>query len=374
MRETPPKQEITLFLCGDVMTGRGVDQILPHPGAPQIHEPYVKDARTYVELAEERNGLIPGPVAFSYIWGDAIDVLERVSPDVRIINLETSITSSDNYWKGKGINYRMNPANVPCLTAAGIDVSSLANNHVLDWGYNGLGETLRTLEKARITTAGAGSDLKSAAAPAVVAVPGKGRVIVLSCGLESSGIPSNWAAGENRPGVNLLTDLSERTVLDIGNSVRKIRRPRDIIVVSIHWGGNWGYKIAREQREFAHGLIDSAGVDIIHGHSSHHVMGIEVYQDRPILYGCGDFINDYEGIAGHESYRGDLSLMYFVTMSPATGSLAGLRMIPTRMKKFRVNRASRADVEWLGQMLNREGKPLGTRVVLKEDAVLDLRW
>ena len=367
-------EEITLFLCGDVMTGRGIDQILPHPGDPRIHEPYVKDAKTYVELAEERNGLISDPVAYAYIWGDALSELKRVSPDVRIINLETSITRNDGYWKGKGINYRMNPANISCLTAAGIDVCALANNHVLDWGYDGLGETLRTLEIAGIKTAGAGSDLTTASAPAVVQVPGKGRVMVFSCGLESSGIPASWAAGENRPGVNLLPDLSKRMLLGIENSLRRQRRTGDIIVVSIHWGGNWGYDVSREQRDFAHGLIDTAGVDIIHGHSSHHVMGIEVYRDRPILYGCGDFINDYEGIGGHESFRGDLSLMYFVTLSPATGRLAGLRMIPTTMRKFRVNRASRVDAEWLGQTLNREGKAFGTRVVFKENTVLDLRW
>ena len=374
MREMHSSKEITLFLCGDVMTGRGIDQILPHPGEPRIHEPYVKDAKTYVELAEERNGLISEPVAFSYIWGDALDELKRVSPDLRIINLESSITRSDGYWKGKGINYRMNPENIPCLTAAGIDVCALANNHVLDWGYDGLEETLRTLEKAGIKKAGAGSDVTTASVPAVVQVPGKGRVMVFSCGLESSGIPASWAAGENRPGVNLLPDLSERTLHGIGNRLRRLRRAGDIIVVSIHWGGNWGYNFSREQRDFAHGLIDSVGVDIIHGHSSHHVMGIEVYRDRPILYGCGDFINDYEGIGGHESFRGDLSLMYFVTMSPAKGRLTGLCMIPTTMRKFRVNRASRVDAEWLGQTLNREGKAFGTRVVLKEDAVLDLHW
>jgi poly-gamma-glutamate synthesis protein (capsule biosynthesis protein) len=374
MRETYSGQEITVFLCGDVMTGRGIDQILLHPGDPHLHEQYVRDAQRYVNLAEERNGLIPGPVGFSYIWGEALGELERVSPDVRIVNLETSITSSDDYWKGKGINYRMNPANVACLTAAGIGVCTLANNHVLDWGYNGLKETLRTLEKSGIKTAGAGSDLKSAVAPAVIEAPGKGRVIVFSCGLESSGIPLSWAAAENKAGVNLLPDLSDKVVLGIGNRIRMIKRLGDIIVVSIHWGGNWGYEIAREQRDFAHGLIDTAGADIIHGHSSHHVMGIEIYRDRPIMYGCGDFINDYEGIGGYESFRGDLSLMYFVTMSPATGRLVGLRMIPTKMKKFRVNHASTADAEWLGRTLNREGKRLGTHVVSKEDNVLELRW
>jgi poly-gamma-glutamate synthesis protein (capsule biosynthesis protein) len=126
--------------------------------------------------------------------------------------------------------------------------------------------------------------------------------------------------------------------------------------------------------EFAHRLIDTAGVDVVHGHSSHHVKGIEVYRDRLIVYGCGDFISDYEGISGNESYRGDLSLMYFVRIDPALGSLAGLRLVPMQMKKFRLNRASRADAEWLRDTLSREGGRFGTRAELAVDGTLELRW
>ena len=138
---------ITIFLCGDVMTGRGIDQVLPHPSDPTIYESYMKNARGYVKIAEEVNGPIDYPVSFSYVWGDALKELDRVAPDVRIINLETSVTKSNDYWKGKGINYRMHPENISILTAAKIDVCSLANNHVLDWGYSGLLETLETLKR-----------------------------------------------------------------------------------------------------------------------------------------------------------------------------------------------------------------------------------
>ena len=136
---------ITLFLCGDVMLGRGMDQILPHPGHHRIHEPYMRSARGYVHLAEEVNGKIPRPVDFSYPWGDALREFEHYRPDLRIINLETAITTSNQYWEGKGVQYRMNPENIPVLAVAGIDCCVLANNHVLDWGYPGLTETLTTL-------------------------------------------------------------------------------------------------------------------------------------------------------------------------------------------------------------------------------------
>ena len=134
------KRPVTIFLCGDVMTGRGIDQILPHPSPPRIYEACVTDARTYVQLAEEVNGPIPRPVEFSYIWGDALAELRQAAPDARIINLETSVTRSEQAWP-KGINYRMHPDNIGCLTVAGIDVCVLANNHVLDYGYSGLIET-----------------------------------------------------------------------------------------------------------------------------------------------------------------------------------------------------------------------------------------
>jgi len=373
-RTAKPPAHMTLFLCGDVMTGRGIDQVLPHPSDPVLHEPHVRDARQYVALAEQANGAIPQPVDFAYIWGDALEELARLAPDVRIINLETSVTTSDDYAQFKGIHYRMHPKNVGCLTAAGIDCCVLANNHVFDWGQTGLAETLQTLRKAKLKTAGAGQNLAEARAPAVLERPGKGRVLVFSFGQESSGIDHRSAAIADSPGVNLLPDLSGRTVGQIKQAVQAVKQAGDIVVASIHWGGNWGYAIPREQIEFAHRLIDAAGVDIIHGHSSHHVKGIEVYRGKPILYGCGDFLTDYEGIPGHEAYRDDLGLMYLVRMQPGSGALAGLEMVPTQIRRFRLHRASEDDRQWLRDVLDREGRRFNTRVEFNDANNLLLRW
>lgn len=376
-REThrPPADSslITLFLCGDVMTGRGIDQIMPHPSDPRLHESYVRSALGYVELAERASGPITKPVAFSYIWGDALEELERVAPDVRMINLETSVTRSDD-WVAKGINYRMHPENIPCLTAAQIDCCVLANNHVLDWGYAGLADTLDTLHRVDLETAGAGRNSVEAEAPAIMEVAGKGRVLVFSFGSETSGIPQDWAATPDKPGVSLLEDLSHRAVGRVAAAVREAKRPGDVVVASIHWGGNWGYPIPSEQRQFAHGLIDEAAVDVVHGHSSHHAKGIEVYKDKPIIYGCGDFLNDYEGIRGYGEFRGDLPLMYLVSVDPSTGKLARFVMTPLRIRRLRLNRASRNDARWLRDTLDREGQRLGTRVELGEDNSLVLAW
>ncbi len=363
-------QHVKLFLCGDVMTGRGIDQVLPHPGDPSLYEPYIRDARGYVQLAERANGPIPRPVDFAYIWGDALQVLASAAPDVRVINLETAVTRSDEYWPGKGINYRMTPDNVACIAAAHIDCCVLANNHVLDWGYSGLADTLHSLQAAGLHTAGAGRNRHQAEAPAIIEVAGRARVILFAFGATSSGIPRAWAATGTRPGVNLLRDFSPATVGRIGAQVAAVKRPGDVAVASIHWGGNWGYAIADEHRSFAHRLIDAAGIDVIHGHSSHHAKGIELYQGRPIIYGCGDFLNDYEGIHGHEEFRGDLALIYLVEMDTGSGRLAGLEMVPLQMRQFRLHRASEQDARWLAETLHREGAALNTSVQWRDDNVL----
>jgi len=362
-----------LFLCGDVMTGRGIDQVLPHPGDPALHEGYATTALDYVALAEKANGPIPRPVAFDYVWGDALAEWARVGPDVRIVNLETAVTSRDDWQRGKGIHYRMHPANVPCLTAAKIDCCVLANNHVLDWGYAGLAETLEMLRRAKLHTAGAGRDKAEAAAPTVLTTA-KGRVLVFSFGTESSGIPLDWASAAGLPGVNLLPDFSEATLRLIAAQVKAAKRAGDVVVASIHWGGNWGYTVPTAHQGFARGLIDQCGVDVVHGHSSHHPMGIEMYRDRPIIYGCGDFLNDYEGIEGYEAYRGDLSLMYFLSVDPASGKLLRLWMIPMQRRRFRLQRASSQDARWLSSLLDREGRRLGSRVEEGQDGMLVLRW
>jgi poly-gamma-glutamate synthesis protein (capsule biosynthesis protein) len=330
----------------------------------------MQSALGYVDLAEQVNGPIPRPVDFPYIWGDALGELERAAPDLRIINLETSVTRS-NDWVQKGINYRMHPGNVPCLKAAGIDCCALANNHVLDWGYAGLTETLDVLRQAGLEPVGAGQNLTQAAAPAIMELPGKGRIIVLALGSVTSGIPRDWAAADDKPGVNV---LEETTIPRIAEGVHGVRQPGDLVVASIHWGGNWGYEIPDEQRIVAHRLIDEADIDVLHGHSSHHPRGIEVYRGRPILYGCGDFVNDYEGIGGYERFRSDLVLMYFVTMDPMAGRLVRLQMTPLRIKRFRLSRASREDARWLQKVLDRESAKHGTNLELDARNDLALRW
>lgn len=356
------------------MTGRGIDQVLPHPGEPQLFEPYMRSALGYVELAERASGPIARPVDFAYVWGDALAVLERVRPDARIVNLETAVTAAGDAWPGKHIHYRMHPGNVPCLTAAKIDCCVLANNHAMDWGRGGLAETLDTLHRAGTRTAGAGRDAVEATSPAVIEFPGGGRLLVFAYGSETAGVPANWAAAKDRAGVNYIDSPTARAADTIARQVQAAKRDGDIVVASIHWGSNWDYEVAPAERAFAHRLIDAGGVDVVHGHSSHHPRAIEIHRDRVILYGCGDFLNDYEGIGGYESYRPDLCLMHLPALDAATGEALSFDLVPMQIRRLRLNRPRHDDARWLEQRLNREGQRFGNRVERLADDHFRLRW
>lgn len=348
---------VAILLTGDVMLGRGIDQILPSPSEPILFEPWVKSALGYVVLAEAKCGPIPRGVPFDYVWGDALDVFRRA--DVRIINLETALTCCEEPAP-KGINYRCHPANVPVLEAAGIDCCVLANNHVLDWGEAGLIETLDALHAAGFRYAGAGRNLEEAEGPAILPMPDGGRILIYALGAGSAGVPHSWAAGPARPGIHFLEDV-EVAVDRIARRLAAEKQAGDIAIVSVHWGPNWGYDVPSGERRFARRLVDEAGVDIVHGHSSHHPKAVELYRGRPILYGCGDFLNDYEGISGKEEYRSELVLAYRIVVRHGE---ATVEMLPYRIAQFRLNRPGPEEAEWLAAMLDRECGAFGGRVVL----------
>ena len=267
----------------------------------------------------------------------------------------------------------MNPRNIGCLSAAAISGCTLANNHLLDWGYPGLSDTLRTLDAAGIAHTGAGHDAQEAMTPAVLDAGDNGRVLLFSFGSITSGIPREWSATNVRPGINLLNDLSETTAAQSAKRMRQSQRPSDLLIASIHWGSNWGYHISLEQIAFAHRLAEE-GVSVVHGHSSHHVKAIEIFKGCLILYGCGDFLTDYEGISGYEKFRGNLALMYLVELDSQSGQLVSARMVPMQMRRFRLERTSAADASWLCDLLNTLGMPFGTTARLEPDNSMILQW
>ena len=137
----------------------------------------------------------------------------------------------------------------------------------------------------------------------------------------------DWEATADRPGVFYVpTDLTDSRATKLLEIIRESREVVDVLIVSAHWGSNWGYRPPHEHVIFAHALIE-AGADIIFGHSSHVFRGIEFYKGRPILYGAGDFVDDY---AIDEIERNDQSFIYVMEM--AGGIPRGVRLYPTLIR------------------------------------------
>jgi poly-gamma-glutamate synthesis protein (capsule biosynthesis protein) len=358
---------VRLVLAGDVMTGRGIDQILAHPGDPTLTERYAKDARDYVALAEHVGGPVPRPVGPEYPWGDVLAVMDETPSAVRLMNLETSVTRCEVRERGKAVLYRMSPANLAVLQVAGVHAWGLANNHVLDHGQRGLLDTLDSLEASGLQAAGAGRDERAAWSPAVIPVDeGRRRIDVLCVAHSSSGVPRHWRAHRTRPGVALVDDLDRVAADRVIEHLLTASGPGDIRVVSIHWGSNWGYEVPRSHRTFARRLIDG-GVHVVVGHSSHHVRPVELAGDGLVLHGCGDLVNDYEGIGGYEEYRGDVRVLHLATLDAASGRLEELQLVPFRSRRLRLEHATGEETRWLATVLDRACHSLGTPVQLVDD-------
>jgi poly-gamma-glutamate synthesis protein (capsule biosynthesis protein) len=134
--------------------------------------------------------------------------------------------------------------------------------------------------------------------------------------------------------------------------------------------------VPEEQVRFAHRLLDG-GVDVVHGHSSHHPRPLEVYDGRLVLYGCGDLVNDYEGIAGEGArYRDDLRVLYVVDLSgPPPGATTGwsvrdVRLVVLQSRRLRLELAEAADVTWLADRLTSASQRFGVRLEVVDDAIL----
>ncbi len=360
---------VRVALAADVMLGRGIDQALESSVDPELHEPVVQDARSYIDLAEERHGRIGAPLGPREPWGDLLDTLNRLEPDTFVVNLETSVTEGGRPWPGKGIHYRMHPDNLAVLTAAGVECCTLANNHLLDYDRTGLLDTLRSLTGTGISAAGAGVNRSEAQRTAEV-----GSVRVAAAGCSDSGIPLSWAATEHESGVFYLDRLNERAVEELTRALSPTgidmdgdqaagnhpadgeeipardwsdtRRPT---ILSLHWGANWGHEIPGAHRRFAARLAERGSVDALFGHSSHHAKAIEVHRGVPVIYGAGDLINDYEGIAGHERYRPDLRLLYILDF--LDGRARRITAVPFVMYRFRLHHADRADAVLVAEIL-----------------------
>lgn len=286
-------------------------------------------------------------------------------------------------WPDKVFNYRMHPVNISALNAAKVDYASLANNHSLDFSEPGLLETVRTVKGAKIAFAGAGENREEACRPAVLTLPStkcRNQANVehgnrVECAQKepdareynihvysASDHPHDW---KSVPSFHLIDYspstrehlqqiLTTRSPLPphLSNPPGTTDSPPPALkVFSVHWGPNYRWRPSSEIRSLAHWLIDVCGVDIVHGHSSHHVQGVEIYKERLIVYGCGDFVDDY---AVNDEFRNDLSAVWRVSVEPVRveggegkgeGGLRvkSLEVFPTRIERFQAEVLEQGD-------------------------------
>ncbi|GAD98204.1 polyglutamate biosynthesis protein [Paecilomyces variotii No. 5] len=411
-----------LNFVGDVMLGRLVDQLFPqHVDSPSESRLVASFISSNPHL---RNYTPASP------WGSTLPLFHAA--DLNIINLETAITIHNVAWPHKTFNYRMHPANAAALKEARVDYASLANNHTLDFSTEGLIETVWTLRKARIAFAGAGETTDEAFRPAVLCLPRRQYRYTASNGEgdqtsaqgattgHSSKYGNSSSAGEcpetshtihvysaadhPRDWASVPTfhfiDYTARTFKKLkglltnpssshSSSGEKQEEKPSLKIFSVHWGPNYAWHPHGSTiRSLAHFLIDECGVDIVHGHSSHHIQGVERYKNKLIIYGCGDFIDDY---ALNEEFRNDLGAVWRVVVREGSGSGSGfgslishlhdsdakqgkkkgaglelvrLEIFPTRCDRFQAMLLDREDRDhaWVREKIRMLSADLGTRV------------
>lgn len=250
------------------------------------------------------------------IWGNTLDILQK--SNFVLGNLETTITDSNKKFPNKTFNFKLSPKYKNTLHKPNIKHVNIANNHILDYSLEGMLDTIKNLNELNIANTGAGLNPKEASKYVIHNVKGV-RIGVISYADHYE----NWSARNNKPGINYI-DLNDDNV-DVLNYIKEIKKSVDILIFSIHHGSNYVDVIPENTVKFFHKLIEY-GVDIIHGHSAHHVLPIEKIGDKYILYSMGDFIDDY---AVDPIYRNDLS--FIAELYILNGKLESLKIIPTKI-------------------------------------------
>jgi len=264
-----------------------------------------------------------------YPWGNTLPLLH--SADWRLCNLECVISDRGDPWSAypKAFHFRSAAKNIASLKAAGINAVSLANNHVLDYGFDAMYQMLEILDQAGIIHSGAGANAEQASRLATAMVQGQKIGLLAFTDNEP-----DWEAAAGWPGVFYVPiDLKDPRAKNLLGAIRKYREVVDFLIVSAHWGSNWGYEPPPEHVLFARTMVD-AGADLIFGHSSHVFRGIEFYKGHPIVYGAGDFVDDY---AVDRVERNDQSFIYLIETRNRT--VRSVRLYPTLIRRCRASRA-----------------------------------
>lgn len=254
----PPPPEVTVLVSGDVTLG-------------YHYEEYVTDKAKDVGWGFEKVGAL------------------TKKADLFVVNLECPFTERGEKIP-KNFNFRAKPELVSALIAGGVDVASMANNHMLDYGPEGLFDTINTLDTHKIVHFGAGRTLSEARAPAIVTMNGVKFAFLGYFFLGDRNIePAQVIATADQPGVaGHFSSLDEMKKM-VEADVRAAKQQADHVIPFFHWGREGKGTPEPYQVELAHFAID-AGASVVLGSHPHVLQGIEVYKGAPIAYSLGNFV------------------------------------------------------------------------------------
>ncbi|NNM82484.1 MAG: CapA family protein [Burkholderiales bacterium] len=273
--------------------------------------------------------------------------------DAILFNLECAITSSKKIWNGppKAFYFGAPESAVQALIACEFTAASLANNHLLDFGYRGMLDTLQLLDDAGILHAGAGRNASEAAKPAFFERKGISFGLISCCDHQQ-----DFSAGEDSPGIRFLDLSDEKTALE------KLREDFGMVsgcdwpILSLHWGPNLVDHPSEGFRRIARSAIDM-GFRLIHGHSAHVFHGVEMYRGSPIFYSCGDLVDDYL-VDPH--FRNDHQLIFDLSLERK--GMKSLSFHPVLIECCRASPATGKSRVWIAREMARRCEELGTRV------------
>ncbi|NEW08762.1 CapA family protein [Paenibacillus sp. SYP-B3998] len=221
---------------------------------------------------------------YEYPYTNVSDFLSK--PDYTIANLETPLTTRGTIQK-KDYVYRSSPQALPALKASGIDIVNLANNHVMDYGTEGLLDTMAALDQEGVKRVGAGKDLEEAYQPVIVEKQG---MKIAFFGFSHVVPEASWKAALGHPGVADTYNYKPPV-----EAIQKAKEKADLVVVVAHWGIEREDQPDKNQKDLAHRYID-AGADLVVGGHPHVLQGFESYKGKWIAYSLGNFIfttNDF---------------------------------------------------------------------------------
>jgi poly-gamma-glutamate synthesis protein (capsule biosynthesis protein) len=299
-----------------------------------------------------------------YPWGDTLPIFQKA--DFRICNLECVISNRGTPWSvtPKVFHFRSDAKNIEVLREARIDAVSLANNHILDFEYEAMFDTLRLLKDASIRHAGAGVNISEASHATIFQV-GKANLGFIAF----TDNEPEWEATDQHPGVFYVPiDVNDMRAQRLFEIVRRAKAEVELLIASAHWGPNWGYSPPAEHTRFARALID-AGCDVVFGHSGHVFRGIEFYRGRSIIYCAGNFIDDY---AVDEVERNDQSFIFVVEIR--NGLIQGLKLYPTVIRDFQASLATGLEREKIVEKMQQLCAAFDTRTDWQKAGYLTLGY